>query len=39
MKEYEIKTRHIVVYIIVTMAVATAYVLLAINQPQPLPFQ
>ena len=35
MKEYEIKPRHIVVYIIVTMAVATAYVLFTLNQPQP----
>lgn len=35
----EIKPRHIVVYTIVTMALATAYFLFTINQPQPLPFQ
>lgn len=35
----EIKSRHIVVYIIVTMALATAYFLFTLNQPQPLPFQ
>ncbi len=35
----EIKPRHIVVYAIVTYALATAYVLFTLNQPQPLPFQ
>jgi len=35
MREYEIKPRHIVVYIIVTMALATAHILFILNQPQP----
>jgi hypothetical protein len=31
----EIKPRHIVAYIIVTMALATAHILFILNQPQP----